>query len=117
MVTNKEFESAVRTIARWMGRTCGEMVRYKETSGYYKGKTRWRLRGGTVAAQSLGASNWGIYVAPKDGGVRDPFLRGKKGDIVRFANKLKNVMWSRSKPRPMTRLKSSGYGDVYGRVR
>lgn len=112
MVTNKQFESAVKRIASAMGRTCGEMVRYRRQ---FAGRTGldWRARQGTVLVASLGSSRWIVYLASKSGGQGSTIIRGKKREIVDFAYDFAHVQYLRAKPK-MKKLKKSLYGNVYG---
>lgn len=113
MVTNKDFELAVKRIARSLGRTCGEQVRYRRKYSPRKGFLDWRAREGTVIVSSLGSSRWLVHLASKGGGQGSTIVRGKKKDIVDFSYDFLNAVYYLKRPK-MKKLEKSLIGNVYG---
>lgn len=113
MVTNKDFEAAVKRIAGAMGRTCGELVRYRRVISATHRVLGWRPRKGTVLVASLGSSRWIVYLASASGGQGSTVIRGKKREIVDFAFDFAHAQYYRAKPK-MKKLTKSRYGNVYG---
>lgn len=113
MVTNKDFESAVKKIARTLGRTCAEFVRYRRKTPPRAGLLDWRPREGTVLVASLGSSRWIVYLASKSGGQGSTIIRGKKREIVDFAYQFSSASYYMVRPK-MKKLTKSLYGTVYG---
>lgn len=117
MVTNKDFEAAIKRIATCLGRTCGEMVRYRRKYHPFKGKLDWRARKGTVVCDnSAGGSIWLVFVANESGNTGPEIIRGTKRDIVNFSYAFCKAKYYMAKPR-MKKLKSSRTGDAFGRLR
>lgn len=112
MVTNKDFELAVRRIARVLGRTCGEQVRHRRKYPPRKGFLDWQPRDGTVVVNSLGSNRWIVFLARGDS-QGPTIIRGSKKEIVNFSYDFANAIYHLSKPK-MKKLQKSLYGNVYG---
>jgi len=114
MVSNKEFESAIRGIAVSLNRTYGEWIKYRRPHPPHKGEIDWRPRAGTVLADNSAGNNiWHVFIANTRGNKGSLIIRGTKRQIVDFAYRLAEAKQLMAKPR-MKKLRGSKTGSLYG---